>query len=265
MDILDRQRAMWTEGDFPDMAKHIEQVAEVVVDAAGRRGRRRRARRGDRHRQRRAHRRAARGAGQGHGPHAEAAGRGPRARGRRGRRHRVHRGQRAGAVLRRRRVRSRDVGVRIDVRPRSRGDGRRAAARDAPGRHDRRGRVDAAGAQRPDVRGVGEAHAAAAAGLPAAGPVGTRGPRPRALRRRRGAVRAPQLGRSTPTPPRTGCSYCERVLGPIILARAALEPEGKWEAARADLLALYESANEATDGTYHAEAEYLVTVVSRAA
>ena len=60
-------------------------------------------------------------------------------------------------------------------------------------------------------------------------------------------------------------SYCERVLGPIILARAALEPQGKWEAARADLLALYESANEATDGTYHAEAEYLVTVVRRAA
>src|SRR6476620_1724120 len=35
MDILDRQRAMWTEGDFPDMAKTIEAVAEVVVDAAG--------------------------------------------------------------------------------------------------------------------------------------------------------------------------------------------------------------------------------------
>ena len=59
--------------------------------------------------------------------------------------------------------------------------------------------------------------------------------------------------------------YCERVLGPVILTRAALEPQGKWEAARADLLALYESANEATDGTYHAEAEYLVTVVHRAA
>ena len=60
-------------------------------------------------------------------------------------------------------------------------------------------------------------------------------------------------------------SYCERVLGPLILARAALEPQGKWEAARGELLAVYESANEATDGRYHAEAEYLLTVVNRAA
>jgi SAM-dependent methyltransferase len=60
-------------------------------------------------------------------------------------------------------------------------------------------------------------------------------------------------------------AYCERVLGPVIMARAALEPAGKWDGLRADLLALYEGANVATDGTYHAEPEYLVTVVRRAA
>src|SRR6478609_2447174 len=35
MDILDGQRAMWTEGDFSDMARTIEGAAEVVVGAAG--------------------------------------------------------------------------------------------------------------------------------------------------------------------------------------------------------------------------------------
>lgn len=57
-------------------------------------------------------------------------------------------------------------------------------------------------------------------------------------------------------------SYCEEVLGPVVLAKAALEPQGKWDAARADLLALYEGANHAADGTLDAEAEYLLTVVS---
>ena len=33
MDILDGQRAMWTEGDFPDMARTIEGAAEIVVAA----------------------------------------------------------------------------------------------------------------------------------------------------------------------------------------------------------------------------------------
>ena len=56
-------------------------------------------------------------------------------------------------------------------------------------------------------------------------------------------------------------SHCEKVLGPTILAKAALEPQGKWHAARADLVALDERYNEAGDGTLDAPAEYLVTVV----
>jgi SAM-dependent methyltransferase len=56
-------------------------------------------------------------------------------------------------------------------------------------------------------------------------------------------------------------SHCEKVLGPTIMAKAALEPQGKWEAARADLVGLYERYNEANDGTLNAPAEYLVTVV----
>jgi SAM-dependent methyltransferase len=56
-------------------------------------------------------------------------------------------------------------------------------------------------------------------------------------------------------------SHCESVLGPTIMTKAALEPQGKWDAARADLLQLYERYNEAGDGTLNAPAEYLVTVV----
>jgi ubiquinone/menaquinone biosynthesis C-methylase UbiE len=53
----------------------------------------------------------------------------------------------------------------------------------------------------------------------------------------------------------------ERDLGPMVMAKAALEPEGKWEALRGDLASLYESHNEATDGSMRAQAEYLMTTV----
>jgi hypothetical protein len=55
--------------------------------------------------------------------------------------------------------------------------------------------------------------------------------------------------------------YNERVLGPTIMAKAALEPQGRWEELRAELIGLYENANEADDGTMRVRAEYLLTVV----
>jgi len=55
----------------------------------------------------------------------------------------------------------------------------------------------------------------------------------------------------------------DRVFGPTILARAALEPVGAWEALRADLVALFEAANESTDGRLRVAAEYLTTVARR--
>jgi SAM-dependent methyltransferase len=55
--------------------------------------------------------------------------------------------------------------------------------------------------------------------------------------------------------------HCERNLGPVVLAKAALEPDGRWQAARDDLAALYDSFNEAEDGSLDAPAEYLVTLV----
>jgi SAM-dependent methyltransferase len=55
--------------------------------------------------------------------------------------------------------------------------------------------------------------------------------------------------------------YLEATLGPIVLAKRALEPEGRWAPARADLVALFDRFNEADDGGVHAEPEYLLTVV----
>lgn len=55
--------------------------------------------------------------------------------------------------------------------------------------------------------------------------------------------------------------YSESVLGPVVMAKAALEPEGRWEPARAELASLYEEANESTDGSLRVEAEYLMTIV----
>ena len=54
-------------------------------------------------------------------------------------------------------------------------------------------------------------------------------------------------------------AYNERVLGPMVMARAALEPQGKWDVLHKDLLVLYRDVNEATDGTLRVGAEYLVT------
>ena len=60
--------------------------------------------------------------------------------------------------------------------------------------------------------------------------------------------------------PAAWLEYNERVLGPTIMAKAALEPQGKWEALRDELIALYTDANEAGDGSMRVRAEYLLTV-----
>jgi hypothetical protein len=62
--------------------------------------------------------------------------------------------------------------------------------------------------------------------------------------------------------PESWVAYNERVLGPTIMTRAALEPQGKWEACKADLIALYREHNEASDGGFTASAEYLLTLAS---
>lgn len=54
--------------------------------------------------------------------------------------------------------------------------------------------------------------------------------------------------------------FNEVKLGPMVLAKAALSGEGKWDIVREDLKNHYESFNVATDGSFAGEAEYLLAV-----
>ena len=44
------------------------------------------------------------------------------------------------------------------------------------------------------------------------------------------------------------------------MAKAALEPQGRWEPCRKELIALYDEHNEAGADGFSASAEYLLTV-----
>ena len=76
------------------------------------------------------------------------------------------------------------------------------------------------------------------------------------VRSARDSVRAPSVD--------AWIDYTERVLGPTVLAKGALEQQGRWAAARADLVALYERFNEADDGSLLAHPTYLLTVARTA-
>ena len=52
----------------------------------------------------------------------------------------------------------------------------------------------------------------------------------------------------------------ERILGPSVMAKAALEQQGRYDELRRDIVDLYTEFNEADDGGFRAPAEYLVTV-----
>ena len=60
-------------------------------------------------------------------------------------------------------------------------------------------------------------------------------------------------------------AYGEEKLGPMVMARAALEPQGKWEALRSDLEALYQRENLNSDGSFRVTPEYLITIARKPA
>ncbi len=60
--------------------------------------------------------------------------------------------------------------------------------------------------------------------------------------------------------PEAWVEYNERVLGPTIMAKNMLEPQGKWQALKDDLIGLYHEHNEANDGSLRVSAEYLLGV-----
>ena len=53
-------------------------------------------------------------------------------------------------------------------------------------------------------------------------------------------------------------TFYEEKFGPVVMAKAALGE--RWPELRSDLVSLFESANEASDGSVRVAAEYLVTV-----
>jgi ubiquinone/menaquinone biosynthesis C-methylase UbiE len=55
-------------------------------------------------------------------------------------------------------------------------------------------------------------------------------------------------------------AYNERMLGPIVMSKAALEPQGKWDALRAELVELYDRSSEPVDGGMQVPSEYLLTI-----
>jgi SAM-dependent methyltransferase len=60
--------------------------------------------------------------------------------------------------------------------------------------------------------------------------------------------------------PEAWVTFMETAYGPTVKARQRLTAEGRWEECRAEMVALAERRNEATDGSLHMEAEYLITV-----
>ena len=56
----------------------------------------------------------------------------------------------------------------------------------------------------------------------------------------------------------TVAEYSEK-FGPIVMLRPALEADGRWEELLADLKAMYQDVNSATDGGVEFEGEYLIT------
>jgi SAM-dependent methyltransferase len=52
----------------------------------------------------------------------------------------------------------------------------------------------------------------------------------------------------------------EQALGPAIMAKAALEPQGRYEELRSRMIELYDAANTSDDGRFSAPAEYLLSI-----
>lgn len=53
----------------------------------------------------------------------------------------------------------------------------------------------------------------------------------------------------------------EHTLGPMVMARTLLEPQGRWAAAREEVLAIYKGANQRELPVIRTSAEYLLTTV----
>ena len=192
--IKARQQATWASGDYSAVGAsdphHLRAAVRLGRPPRGLEGARRRRRKREHGARRRTLR--LRGRLGRLRPLAARAG----ARARRGRRPRGgdRGGRRGGPPLPRRLVRRGRVGGRRDVRARPRARGRRAPARLPARRHDRAGQLDAGRLHRRAVHDHRPARPSPG-GADAAAPVGNRGARPDAPRRRRADAdgHAPEL------------------------------------------------------------------------
>lgn len=55
-------------------------------------------------------------------------------------------------------------------------------------------------------------------------------------------------------------AYNERMLGPFVMAKAALEPQGKWDALRAEIVDLYDRSSEPAAGGMQVPSEFLLAI-----
>jgi ubiquinone/menaquinone biosynthesis C-methylase UbiE len=69
----------------------------------------------------------------------------------------------------------------------------------------------------------------------------------------------------TDTSPEAFIDFMAAAYGPLVKAREALTPEGRWESLRSELIAMTAASNVATDGSFRAPSEYLVVVGRKAA
>ena len=58
-------------------------------------------------------------------------------------------------------------------------------------------------------------------------------------------------------------TFFEERYGPTLKARERLLADGRWDDCRAEMRALYEELNAASDGSLHIDSEYLVSVIRR--
>jgi hypothetical protein len=56
----------------------------------------------------------------------------------------------------------------------------------------------------------------------------------------------------------------EAYYGPMLTARARLEPEGRWAPLREQLVVLTEAADRGTPGALHVDSEYLLSSMTKA-
>ena len=240
--IKEGQKAMWTAGDYGEVAQRIVSVGEYVAAARGRRPGRRAARRRDRHRQRLDPGRA--GGRERHRPRPDArscsrssaSGRPPPAS--RSSSSRATRRSSRSATAPSTASRS-CFGVMFA--PRQRGRRRRARPRGAARRRDRRRRLDARRAWSGGCSAPPRSYMPPPPeGFRAAGDVGHRGPRPRRCSRAaaRSCPSSCARSRSKATSVEAWIEHDERILGPAVMAKAALEQQGRYEELRSELFEL---------------------------